>query len=658
MPPIAVAAPRPALLPIQIGGHSPIRTPFRWRQADVVFTVGGAAAAAGASGPRRRREEEPTSSGRRHGYLDRSVDMGGLLGALSQASNPEELAAVMSPYLDQTRRQRRRLSLRFMVGLLAREADWRRSLALLDWMLEVAGYPASVFAFNVVLRNALRAAEWAVAAGLFDEMRDRHGLSPDRCSYATMISSLGKAGKLDTALSWLHRMERSGVRADLILYSTLIELARRLGDYSRAAALFARLRGAGIEPDAVACNSMLGVYAKAGLLQEARALLAEMGEAADDASFSILLSAYAEKGRFVEALSLFAEMRSGRGLDLTACNIMIDVYGRAGMAREADRLFWSMRRMGVQPSVVSYNTMLRVYGDAELVGEAVHLFRLMQNKGVEQNAVTYNTMIAIYGRSLEHEKAGNLLREMQSRGIAPNAVTYSTIISIWARAGKLARAAALFQKLQSSGAAAAEMDPVLYQTMIAAYEQAGLVAHARRLLGELNEGRSGGGGGVSEETAVVILAGAGRVEEAARMFRRIPRVKDVAVFRCMMELFAGSRRHRGVVEVLDRMRAAGFLPDAAMVGTAMHALGKLQRVDQAEALYREMQEEGCPLPDRVHFQMLGLHGARGDFDKVEALLAKLEADPNIDQRELRLVASGVYEKGNRLDEASRIIGAD
>lgn len=53
--------------------------------------------------------------------------------------------------------------------------------------------------------------------------------------------------------------------------------------------------------------------------------------------------------------------------------------------------------------------------------------------------------------------------------------------------------------------------------------------------------------------------------------------------------------------------------------------------------------------------MVSLLGARRDFEGMESLLAKLSDDPNIDKKELHLVAAGVYERANKLDEASRII---
>ncbi|KAL0332027.1 UNVERIFIED_CONTAM: Inositol hexakisphosphate and diphosphoinositol-pentakisphosphate kinase VIP1 [Sesamum calycinum] len=94
----------------------------------------------------------------------------------------------------------------------------------------------------------------------------------------------------------------------------------------------------------------------------------------------------------------------------------------------------------------------------------------------------------------------------------------------------------LFQKLRSSGI---EIDQVLYQTMIVAYERAGLVAHAKRLLHELKRPDN-----IPRGTAIHILAGAGRIEEATWVFRQAVdagEVKDIAVFERMIGLFSKYR---------------------------------------------------------------------------------------------------------------------
>lgn len=77
--------------------------------------------------------------------------------------------------------------MRFMVSLLSLETDWKRSLALLDWINEQALYTPSVYAYNVVIRNVLRAKQWEVAHGLFEEMRHK-ALAPDR--YLNQVTEL------------------------------------------------------------------------------------------------------------------------------------------------------------------------------------------------------------------------------------------------------------------------------------------------------------------------------------------------------------------------------------------------------------------------------------------------------------------------------------
>ncbi|KAM0852176.1 hypothetical protein ACQ4PT_051946 [Festuca glaucescens] len=588
---------------------------------------------------------------------DHAPDVAALVAALSAARAAPDVAAALSPH--------RPVSPRLLCTLLSRLSDPRRGVALLDLLAPDLPASALLVPYNLLLRAASRAGELRLASGLLLEMRDR-GVAADAFSYSTLLAALTRAGHLDHALTFLPLMESDAVAPDLVLFSNLIHLALRGGDAPKALALFSRLRAAGIRPDLKAYNAAIAAYCKSDLLRDAKRLLLHDipsdGVAPDAESYAPILAALARRGRHLAAVSLFSHMRAVARVkpDLSVFNIVLNAYGQLDLARDADRLFWSMRRAGVPPSVVTYNTMLRVYGDAGLFGEAVHLFGLMcsasdGNGGggsvVKPNIVTYNTMISIHGKSLEDEKAGSLVQEMQANGIQPNAITYSTILSIWVKAGKLDRAAKLFEKLQESGT---EMDPVLYQTMVVAYERAGLVSQAKRLLRELREPDQG----IPKETAIKILAGAGRVEEAAWLFRRAVHtgeVKDPSVHRAMMGLFAKNRRHRSVVEVFDEMRKLGHLPDSETIAITMNAYGKLKEFDKAAVLYRALREDGCVFSDRVHFQMLSLLGAQQDFEALEQLVGELSHDPSIDKRELYLVSAGVYERAYRFDEAAQII---
>ena len=123
----------------------------------------------------------------------------------------------------------------------------------------------------------------------------------------------------------------------------------------------------------------------------------------------------------------------------------------------------------------------------------------------------------------------------------------------------------------------------------------------------------------------------------------------------MIDLYSRNKKNANVIQVFEKMRSAGYFPNSNVIAMALNANGKLREFDKADAVYREMQEEACVFPDEVHFQMLNLYGARKDFNMIESLFEKLDSDPNINKKELYLVVASIYERANRLNDASQIM---
>lgn len=171
------------------------------------------------------------------GQTDHQIDLEAILESLKGTITEEEMYKVMAEW-------KGKLSMRLMMSLLNSERDWQRALALHDWMLEEGGYKPSIFGYNIVIRNVLKARQWTLGEGLVSEMIDK-GVAPDKFTYACLISAFGKAGKFDSAILWLQRMEEKGVRPDLVTYSTLIELAGKVKNFSKAVSLFTKMREAG-----------------------------------------------------------------------------------------------------------------------------------------------------------------------------------------------------------------------------------------------------------------------------------------------------------------------------------------------------------------------------------------------------------------------------
>ncbi|PPS17115.1 hypothetical protein GOBAR_AA03447 [Gossypium barbadense] len=316
-------------------------------------------------------------------FLDHSVDMDELLASISKTQNENDLFILLSPY------KTRQLSIRFMVSLLSREKDWQRSLALLDWINEEARYSPSLFAYNVVIRNVVKAKEWAVAHGLFEEMREK-GLTPDRFTYSTLITYFGKEGMFDLALSWLQKMENDGVSGDLVLFSNLIELSRKLRDYSKAISIFNKLKRSGIVRDLVCYNSMINVFGKAKLFREARLLVKEMREIGvmpDTVSYSTMLNMFVENSKFVREFD------------------------------KADAVYKEMQEEGcVYPDEVHFQ-MLSLYGARKDFKMIETVFEKLDSDPNVNKKELHLVVASIYERGNRLNDASEIMNRMNERGI-------------------------------------------------------------------------------------------------------------------------------------------------------------------------------------------------------------------------------------------------
>ncbi|GAB2263010.1 hypothetical protein Droror1_Dr00004007 [Drosera rotundifolia] len=152
------------------------------------------------------------------------------------------------------------LSFPFLISVLAREPDWRRSLAILDWIHEVAG--VSVIGYDIVIRNVMRCRMWGYARKLFDEMRER-GVRRNQFTYSMLVSGYAKAGMYGDALALVRLMEEDRVVGDVVLYGNVISLCWKMGQYEKAVSVFSTMKQLGIQPYMMVYDVMIGVFGMA-----------------------------------------------------------------------------------------------------------------------------------------------------------------------------------------------------------------------------------------------------------------------------------------------------------------------------------------------------------------------------------------------------------
>ncbi|MQL83711.1 hypothetical protein Taro_016203 [Colocasia esculenta] len=285
-------------------------------------------------------------------------------------------------------------------------------------------------------------------------------------------------------------------------------------------------------------------------------------------------------------------------------NVVLRALGRA---REWDklRLCWiDMARDGVLPTNNTYGILVDVFGKAGLVKEALLWLRHMRSRGVFPDEVTMNTVLRILkdsgqfdhgdkffndwcsGRvdlqSLDFESDGEpdmgplsprhfLLTEMlRSGGRAPMseirsaveegsrkprlAATFNTLIDLYGKAGRLKEASDAFADMLRRGI---PPDTTTFNTMIHVCGSHGLLSEAEALLVKMEE-------------------------------RRIR--PDTKTFNIFMSLYASEGNVEAVMLYYRKIRDSGLKADTVTYRIVLLALCERRMVQEVEGVIGEMKE--------------------------------------------------------------------
>ncbi|CAH2079849.1 unnamed protein product, partial [Thlaspi arvense] len=632
----------------------------------------------------RRKQPENSTSLRKHrryersAHLDHKVDMYELLASNHQTQNEKELFSI---YKD------RQLSIRFMVSLLSRENDWQRSLALLDWVHEEAKYTPSVFAYNVVLRNVLRAKQFDIAHGLFDEMR-RRALAPDRFTYSTLITSFGKEGMFDSALSWLQKMEqdRQPHRALSFLGGCVIKSLLKKPE----------MRSSGYLPDSNAIATVLNAYGKQTEFEKAETVYRETQDegcknssssqtSVEEASARVILdnsSMEADKVNFSTVLD--DEITSGDSRNKI-------ISGEADVAELVD----ITQRHQFEPDNGSGNKENE--GSECEKGEAMKTVRSLNRKLVRQKKMSKElslfmnlkastkTQTMIEGKeddttqkSDECRKTGSRRRSNKNHthtkqeeeiGAISKVLIDTTPVKFSEGDTEKSLDSAYEEIPIKTEEAKQEKDSGTVETSVngteaehnATLSLEEISKNSDNLVKETapeEETTTNGESVHGFESTKRVLLEAENEEEREEMKTETEtepmgdsKEKEGTKTRLLQELkrpnnfpilakagrveeatwvfrqaFDSGKRYANVIEVFEKMRSSGYFPDSNAIATVLNAYGKQREFEKSDTVYREMQEEGCVFPEEVHFQMLSLYSSKKDFEMVESLFERLESD--------------------------------
>ncbi|XP_021274214.1 pentatricopeptide repeat-containing protein At3g49710 [Herrania umbratica] len=247
----------------------------------------------------------------------------------------------------------------------------------------------------------------------FQEMQ-RVGYHPDDCSFVNVISACSNLSSPSQGRQ-IHALTiKSEIPNRIQVHNALVAMYSKCGNLQDARRLFDRMP----EHNTVSLNSMIAGYAQHGIGKESLLLFEQMLErniSPTSITFISVLSACAHTGKLEDGQKFFNIMKEKFGIEpeVEHYSCVIDLLGRAGKLREAERL---IETMPFSPGSIGWAALLsasKMHGNIELASKAAN--QLLQLE--PSNAVPYVMLANMYASSGKWEEVATVRKLMRDRGV-------------------------------------------------------------------------------------------------------------------------------------------------------------------------------------------------------------------------------------------------
>lgn len=342
--------------------------------------------------------------------------------------------------------------------------------------------------------------------------------------------------------------------------------------------------------------------------------------------YNVVLRALGKAQRWGELRLCWIEMaKKGVSPTNNTYSMLVDVYGKAGLVKEA--LLWikHMRVRGFFPDEVTMSTVIKVLKDAGEFDRADRFYKDWCNGRIDLNVSELeDSLTDTVNGSLKHFLSTELFKtggRISSLNImaSPNTEkdpgkprltsTYNTLIDLYGKAGRLKDAADVFADMVKSGV---RMDTITFNTMIFICGSHGDLLEAESLLSKMEEK------GISPDTKT---------------------------YNILLSLYAGVGNTNAALTCYRRIREAGLFPDDVTHRALLGALCEHNMIQAVEALLKEMEKSRVSLDEHSLPGIIKMYINEGAFDKANNLLQKCKINGGLSSKICVAVMDVFAEKG-------------
>lgn len=304
--------------------------------------------------------------------------------------------------------------------------------------------------------------------------------------YHTLICSCKEAGSYNDAVRIYSQMPKSKTHPNLRISCSMIDVFSRMERYADAETVYLELKASSSVLDVVAYSVIVRMYIKAAQLDYACSVLGDMEKqkeiVPDKYLFLDMLRTYQKCGLLEKlADTYYWILKSQVECDEAMYNCIINCCGRSIPVDELSRIFDEMIQQGYLANTVTLNVLLDIYGKAGLFNRAEKVFHMARKQGLA-DIISYNTIIAAYAQSGNFCNMNYFVQRMVDAGFPVSLEAYNCMLDAYGKAGQLEEFAAVLQKMKR---AKCHFDHYTYNIMINIYGRRGWIEDVANVLAEL-----------------------------------------------------------------------------------------------------------------------------------------------------------------------------
>eukprot|EP00178_Gracilaria_changii_P015843 TRINITY_DN444_c6_g1_i1.p1 TRINITY_DN444_c6_g1~~TRINITY_DN444_c6_g1_i1.p1 ORF type:complete len:902 (+),score=108.60 TRINITY_DN444_c6_g1_i1:11124-13829(+) len=447
----------------------------------------------------------------------------------------------------------------------ARQVD--DSLAVLSQM-RTDGFSAQrITTYNALIRSSARAGKFGDAMKVYNSLRESP-IEPNLDTFNAVLSSFARAAQPDKALNTLYSMrQKENLKPNAVSYNWVVNACARAGNVDRAFQVARTMRDEGIRLNVVTYNNLLQACCKAGLLERAFAMVKNMiqkeGIHPNSHTYDTLIQGCGRWGELDAALRLFHSMRkAGVAPTIVTYSIAIDACAKGGGAVAVDQAFEllnEMKRSGLEPNLVTYNSLIHACARAKRIDLAFNILNYLRKDRIVPDIVTLCSLVDACGRSGDISRAFQVIEQLPREfpSIKPNVPVYNALIYACFKADDFKRMRVAHDTMQTRGL---QSNVVTYSTLITAYATKGHTSEAVTLLKQMQEN----GLRPNKLTFTSIIAGYGKVGKVDLAMKTLEESRcmwgqpDEELYTAAIVAAIGSDRKETALKLAKEMNLAGY----------------------------------------------------------------------------------------------------